>query len=423
MSALLEGFRVLESASLLNGDHLGMCLADLGADVIKVEAPGSGDYLRDILGQMAPHYSPAHVQLNKGKRSLALNLKTDRGLDIFWRLHATADVFIDGNVPGTCDRLGIGYESQRAVRPTIVYCQYTGFGASGPYSLIPTHGEMMNAAAASKPVRMGADGLVHPSEPPPGLFDASMGGAAPAAGAIYGAFHVAAALARRSISGVGYRIDVSASEAVVAHALMAAIYALNWDRIHDHKGLPARDRGRLTGAKYQYYQTADEKYVLFCAIEPKFWRQFCEAVGRPDLLVRHDASRAVDFGGDDDPLRRELQQIFSQRTQREWVALASDCDIPIGPAYNDLRDLPHDPQMAAREIFLEGEHPVAGPFTYVGQPVVVEDQPYRVSRPAPALGEHNDEILGELGITQQDQTELAQSGVTAAVRRSLRHDA
>jgi crotonobetainyl-CoA:carnitine CoA-transferase CaiB-like acyl-CoA transferase len=417
MSGLLEGFRVLESASLLNGDHLGMCLADLGADVIKVEAPGSGDYLRDILGQMAPHYSPAHVQLNKGKRSLALNLKTDRGMDLFWRLHATADVFIDGNVPGTCDRLGIGYESQRAKRPSIVYCQYTGFGATGPYARIPTHGEMMNAAAASKPVAMGADGLVHPAEPPAGLFDASMGGAAPAAGAIYGAFHVAAALAHRSLTGVGSRIDVSASEAVVAHALMAAIYSLNWDRIRDRKGLPARDRGRLTGAKYQYYQTSDERYVLFCAIETKFWRQFCEAVGRPDLLARHDASGAVDFGADDDALRHELQQIFSQRTQRAWVELASASDVPIGPAYNDLRDLPDDPQMSAREIFLEGEHPVAGPFTYVGQPVVVEGQPYRVIRPAPALGEHTDEILGELGVPEDDQLALARSGITAVAPR------
>jgi crotonobetainyl-CoA:carnitine CoA-transferase CaiB-like acyl-CoA transferase len=116
----------------MGADHVGMLLADLGADVIKLEAPRSGDYLRDILGQIAPHHSPAHLQFNRGKRSLALDLKRPDALPVFWRLLGTVDVFVDGNVQGVCDRLGIGYAEQQKVKPDIVYCQNSGFGAEGP---------------------------------------------------------------------------------------------------------------------------------------------------------------------------------------------------------------------------------------------------------------------------------------------------
>ena len=132
MSDLLKGVRVLEFAVLLNGDSLGMLLGDLGADVIKIEGLGVGDYLRDMLGQIVPRHSPAHLQVNKNKRSLSLDLKSESGKDIFWKLMATADVFIDGFAGSVADRLGIGFDEQKKHFPRIIYCQHTGFGRFGP---------------------------------------------------------------------------------------------------------------------------------------------------------------------------------------------------------------------------------------------------------------------------------------------------
>ena len=159
---LLAGVRVIETGSLLNVDILGGILASMGADVVKVEAPGRGDYLRDMLGQIVPHHSPAHVQANAGKRSVTIDLRDDGGRELFWQLFDTAHVFITGNVSDTSERMGIGYESQKS-NPSIVFCQFTGFGAVGPYADIPTHGYSMNALAADWPMAMGEDGLLHPA--------------------------------------------------------------------------------------------------------------------------------------------------------------------------------------------------------------------------------------------------------------------
>ena len=173
---LLTGVRVLESAQLFNGDTLGAVLGDLGADVIKIESPFRGDYLRDFLGQVTPHNSPAHLQINKNKRSVALDLRKGRGREVFWRLLATADVFVDGNSADAMDKLGVGYTAQRERRPEIVYCQYTGYGATGPYSTIPTHGQMMNAAAGATPVVMDDTGLVRPYHGPQNFNGIASGG-------------------------------------------------------------------------------------------------------------------------------------------------------------------------------------------------------------------------------------------------------
>jgi crotonobetainyl-CoA:carnitine CoA-transferase CaiB-like acyl-CoA transferase len=144
---------------------VGTLLGDLGADVIKIESPFQGDYLRDFLGQITPHHSPAHVQVNKNKRSVALDLRTAAGKEIFWRLLATADVFLDGNAGDALDRLGVGYAEQRKRKPDIVFCQVSGFGHGGAYGSIPTHGQMMNALAACTPMEMGEDGLTRPAAP------------------------------------------------------------------------------------------------------------------------------------------------------------------------------------------------------------------------------------------------------------------
>ena len=264
MSDLLSGIRVLESAMLFNGDTVGAHLADLGADVIKVEGPPVGDYLRHFLGQIVPGYSPAHVQINRNKRSIAIDLRSDAGRDVFWKLLDTADVFVDGNAADACDKLGIGYAAQRARKPDIIYCQYSGYGATGPYSSIPTHGQMMDALAGALPRRMGEDGFLYPAEHPGPMSGMSSGGEGTAAGAIHAAFHVAAALVQRDRAGEGAHIDISGTEGVISQAWIAATYALNEHRIVDRSSLPATGG---TGAMYQFYECADGRNLLFCRSE------------------------------------------------------------------------------------------------------------------------------------------------------------
>ncbi len=413
MSDLLSGVRVLESAVLLNGDTLGMLLGDLGADVIKVEAPPAGDYLRDILGQIEPRHSPAHLQANKNKRSIGLDLGSAAGREVLWDLLEDADVFVDGFTAGASDRLGIGYAQQRRRKPDIVYCQYTGFGSAGPYARMPTHGQMMNAGAAAVTLAATDDGFVRPAENRELMWGTSIGGDGTAAGAVHAALRVAAALYRRQVTGEGCFLDVSAADAVVAQGWIGAVYGLNYDRIVDHTGLKDPDAEPLTGAKYQYYRTSDERFVLFCCIEPKFWERFCWLVGRDDLVDRQVEQGAVDFARDADELRRELQAVFETRTQREWVDLAIRERVPIGPAHQGVASLRDDPQMAARQILVEGHHPVAGPFTYVGEPAIVDGQPYAVRRPAPAFGAHTTEILTEIGYDESRIAGLFNTGTVA----------
>lgn len=403
----LDGIRVLESATLFTGDHVGTLLGDLGADVIKIESPFQGDYLRDFLGQITPHHSPAHVQVNKNKRSLTLDLRKPEGKELFWQLLDTVDVFVDGNAGDALDRLGVGYAEQRKRKPEIVYCQVSGFGSSGAYAQIPTHGQMMNALAAATPMDMGEDGLVRPSTEPPVMGGMHSSGDGTANAIIYGAYHVLAALVRRLRTGEGCFVDVSGADACVSSAWISATYALNDARIADRTTMPATGQAETASTKYQFYETSDGKFVLFCAIEPKFWNHFCAAVERPDLAVDPKGAAPVDFAAGELELRHELQKIFHTHTLDEWMKIAVEHDVAMGPAPKNVTDLLEDPHMRQREIFFEGEHPDAGPFTYVGQPAAIEGQTYEVWRPAPELGQHTTELLTELGLSAEQLSTLA----------------
>ncbi|MEY2570192.1 MAG: hypothetical protein QOE63_542 [Acidimicrobiaceae bacterium] len=414
MRQLLQGIRVVEWAVLLNGGLAGALLGDVGADVIKVEDPVRGDYLRDMMGQIVPHHSPAHLQVNRQKRSLTIDLRSDAGKDVFWRLLDTADVFIDGYTAGVADRLGIGYEAQRARRPGIVYCQHSGFGASGPYGDIPTHGFMQEALAAMTPMEPGADGYPQHKEMsfPFAPSMSRAGGSSVSVGALQCAFHVSAALVLRERTGEGCVIDISAAEAAIANAFPTVTYDLNSTRITDPMGLPDGNvtaTGPEASVRYQYYETSDGKFVLFCALEPKFWTRFCEAVERPDLDV--DTTEAVEWASGDVVLRKELIEIFRSRTRDGWLELSARWRLPIGPVHERPTDLPRDPQLRSRQIFHEAVHPVAGPFSYVGSPAVIADQPYEIAHHAPRHGEHTAQLLTELGYDAEAQATLVRDGI------------
>jgi len=397
MIELLKGVRVVECAVLFNGDQTGRILGDLGADVIKVEAPGVGDYLRDFLGQITPHHSPAHIHANRNKRSLTVNLKSEDGRRVFFDLLKTADIFVDGFAGDACAKMGIGYDQQLEVKPDIIYAQCTGYGAHGPYAQIPTHGQMMGALAGGTPLKMDDDGFVRLAGE--GISDGTT------VGASYTAMAAIAALQYRARTGKGVYIDGAGSDAVLATSWFPATYAWNNERLTDRRGMSRE--GGSGSAKYQFYETKDRRFILFCGIEHKFWDNFCRAIGREDLIEEKNEAAPVDFAGGQDALRHELQKIFHTKTQREWVQIALDHDIAMGPAHK-AEDLRGDPQLASREIIHEAVHPDAGPFSYVGWPAPISGQAFDVWRPAPKLGQHNAEVLAELGYDAEQVKALAE---------------
>jgi crotonobetainyl-CoA:carnitine CoA-transferase CaiB-like acyl-CoA transferase len=400
LSDLLTGVRVIESAVLLNGDTVGMLLGDLGADVVKVETPPVGDYLRYFLGQLTPGVSVAHAQVNKNKRSVLLNLTTATGLDAFWRLIDTADIFIDGNRPGVCNKLGVGPDAMLKRRPSIVYVQHTGFGATGPYASIPPHGMMMNALVGAHTLRKGDDGQLYPTTPE--RDGANLGGEATSVGALHAALHAVAGLLRARATGVGAHIDVAASDATALTAWLAITLQRNDSRITDRTGMAERSGGEMTGSRYQFYATADDKVVLFGCIEQRFWDLWASAAGRDDLVGREatGGNSAVEWGDADE--RRLVADVIRTKTLAEWVSLAADHGFALSPAHQDAEDVVNDPHVRTRNVFVDGEHPVAGPISYVGSAAVVDGKPHEVRRHAPSPGEHSREILAEVGMSNDD---------------------
>ena len=399
MSRLLAGIRVVELSVLLNGATTGMMLADLGADVVKLESPFLGDYIR------IPSTLHLHAQVNKNKRSLALDLSAAAGRAIMHRLVAGADVFLTNMLPRTTAKLGVSYEQLLAVNPSLVYCQVTGFGATGPLSDIPTHGQMMDAMAGALPGEIGPDGLARARRPPV-LRSGSLtaGGEATATGAVYAALHVAAALAHRAITGEGCSIDVAATDAVVASAWTSFAAQLNVPE--DKWWWKAEHAGRDT-ARYQHYVAADGKFIMFCPEEKKFWETFCDLVGRPDLKPRH--------AGYD--LRKELQAIIGGQDRQYWLDFAVAHRLPIGPANDAAWEVRDDPQIRAHGLFVEVPSGTGRPFVSVAPPALVSGQPYATPTPAPSLGEHTGEILAGLGYSASEIEGFARDQVTQAERR------
>ncbi|WP_202842534.1 CaiB/BaiF CoA transferase family protein [Luteimonas saliphila] len=413
MFDLLKGVRVLEFGILVNGDHLGMLLSDLGAEVIKVEEPGKGDYIRDILGTIVPRHSPAHLQVNKNKKSVTINVNSEAGKRAFFELLKTVDIFADGLRGGACEAMGIGYEAQKTIKPDIIYMANTGFGMTGPYARLGAHGYSMVAVAGGLHARKDEHGFVERSGNEHDLFGGIKGGP----GAPFAVMAGLAALWRRQRTGQGAFIDVAASDANLATSWLAAVTNLNYDRITDLTGMAPRgqpNEGWPNGSVYYaLYEAKDGRNMMFCAIEPKFWRNFCDAIGRGDLRDRINSELSVDYGVDKPEMRAVLADIFRTRTAEEWTALALEKNIPMSVA-NTLDQVPEDPHNRARGILVGGEHPIAGPFTYLRYPAIIDGRHSEVVEPAPTLGAHTQDVLSTIGLSE---AEIAAAQVVEPRRR------
>lgn len=385
MTGLMNGVKVVETGILMGVGFLGRLMADEGADVVKVERPGLGDYLRDIGPRFSEHHSAFHLMVNRNKRSLACDATTAEGKQIIHELVRQAAIFITGNIADTNRKLGLDYETLHALNRSLVYCQITGFGADGPYAEIPTHGRLMDAlGGGAPPLALDQDGFAVPTGA------AAEGSGGWVIGPLYGAFAALAALSRALLTGEGCYIDISCADAAVAARWQDVLPMLNPERID-----PLGPKAEGASSKYQYYETKDGKFVLFAAIEQKFWVHWCEAAGRPDLIGNHRSDTVIDSAYGNEQLRLEIQSVFHSKTFAEWMSLASSHDIPIGPALR-FDEIAGDPHLAHRHVVVDEQHPSEGTFRSLGNPIVVRGQEFTL-RSAPEHGQHTDEVLEELG--------------------------
>jgi crotonobetainyl-CoA:carnitine CoA-transferase CaiB-like acyl-CoA transferase len=393
----LEGLTVLDLSRLLPGGFCSMMLADFGADVIKVEDTGMGDYVR----WAPPYYEGAEetargalfLALNRAKRSIRIDLKTEAGKQVLLRLARDADVLLESFRPGVLTRLGVGYDQLREVNPALVYCAITGYGQDGPNR--DRSGHDMNYLGLN-----GLLGLTGDSDGPPvqaaGQI-ADIGG-----GALMGAIGILIALRERERSGEGQLVDCSMFDGSLSWLALVAAETFASGRA------PHRGQLQLAGALtcYRPYRCTDG-HVTLGALEPKFWRAWCEGVGRQDLL-----DHAFDPPGSD--AHRAVSEVFAARTREQWRQFASEHDCCLEPVL-DLGEVLDSELVAAREMVVELDQPGAEqPVKLLGSPVKLSRTPAAPARAAgPALGEHTEQVLRAAGYRPEEIAALHESGAVA----------
>jgi crotonobetainyl-CoA:carnitine CoA-transferase CaiB-like acyl-CoA transferase len=387
MTSALEGIRVLDLSRMLPGPYCSMMLADLGAEVIKIEEPKIGDPTRRsppmIDGQSAPF-----AQINRNKKSIAIDLKQAAGRDIFLKLASTADCVLEQFRPGVVDRLGINYAAVTGVNPRIVYCSLTGFGQDGPHR--ERSGHDLNYLALSGVLGLTTD--EHGKPVIPGVQVADL------AGGMIAGFAILAALLARERTGRGQYVDVSMFDVMLSMLPIPAAHHFAGSTI------PVGGKYVLSGAYpfYNVYETGDGKFMTLGALEPKFWANFCRKVEREDL-----AARQFDSGERRENLFEEVRAIFKSRTQAEWVELMLDADCCCEPVLSMSEAFEHA-QTRARAMVREAE---GSNIKQLGFAYKMSDTPPREASRAPALGEHTAELLADAGMSKEEIIRLGEAGV------------
>jgi alpha-methylacyl-CoA racemase len=404
MTLPLEGLKVLDLSRLLPGPFCSMLLSDFGADVLKVEDTGMGDYVR----WATPAYEGAErsaagalfLALNRGKRSIRVDLKTDEGREVLLRLVRDADVLLESFRPGVLDRLGVGYERLRQENPGLVYCAISGYGQDGPNR--DRSGHDMNYLGL-----VGLLGLSGDADGPPvqaaGQI-ADIGG-----GSLMAAFGIMAALRERDRSGEGQLVDVSMADGSLSWlAMVAAAYFATGKA-------PRRGELELAGrfVCYRPYACADG-YVTCGALEPKFWAAWCRGVGREDLIAHQ-----FDAPGSD--AHTEVSAIFASRSRDEWAAFASEVDCCVEPVLG-LDEALDSELVRAREMVVELDQPgVAEPVRMLGAPVKLSRTPADpVRAPGPGLGEHTRDVLLDLGYSEEQVEAMLAAGAVQGPAEDVR---
>jgi alpha-methylacyl-CoA racemase len=397
VSLPLEGIRVLDLSRLLPGGFCSLLLADFGADVVKVEDTGMGDYIR----WSPPHYDGAHesarsalfLALNRNKRSIRLDLKHERGREVLLRLVREADVVLESFRPGVLDRLGVGYERLREENPGLVYCAISGYGQDGPKR--DASGHDMNYLGLIGLLGLTGERGGEPVQAAGQIAD--VGG-----GALMAAFGIMAALREREGSGLGQLVDVSMTDGALSWLAMVAAGYLAEGTV------PRRGELPLAGSLicYRPYECSDG-WVTLGALEPKFWQAFCRGVEREDLLASQFERPGSEAHG-------QVVEIFKGRTRAEWEAFARAHDCCLEPVL-ELDEALASELVREREMVVEIDQPgVERPVRQLGVPVKLGRTPAEHGRlPGPALGEHTEGVLLAAGYSEAEVAELLATGAAA----------
>ncbi len=405
-SSLLSGVRVIES-SLLGPGFVATFFADLGADVIKVEPP-SGDYIRQMTWPIVEGVSLLHLHTHRGKKSICLNLKTEEGVQIYKDLVKTADIVVEAMRPGSLDKLGIGYEDLKKVNPKIVFCTLSGYGATGPYKDLPSHGIAFDTWA----------GIVQPMEDDKGFkrIPPMMPNVGINVGPMLGAVAALAGVIKARETGEGCEMELAQSD--------AAAY-MDWYRIETERAYlrpqsevtgnasdnferrPAGLSGMWGGVRYQMYEAKDG-HVLFMASEQAFWKNFCDGLGRTDLFEKWPGSKYADHARDNVELQTILKEIFLTKTCKDWLAFASENNTTIGPC-NTAATIADDPQFQDRMGFFSSEDVGCEQLPL---PVSVNGAKMKTPTMAPTAGQHTEQVMTEvLGKSADEVAKLTEAGV------------
>jgi crotonobetainyl-CoA:carnitine CoA-transferase CaiB-like acyl-CoA transferase len=370
----LTGIRVLDMSRLLPGPYCTMLLADFGAEVIKIEEPGKGDYSRSF-PPFLKDFGYWHLQLNRNKQSVVLDLKSEEGKNIFLELVKTADVVVESYRPGVLKKLGVDYEAAARVNPKIIYCSLSGYGSKGPLAHKADHDLGYLSLAGVTAMSGEADGV--PAIP--GVLMADMNAALSAG------MSIMIALRHAALTGQGQEIDISLFN--VAMNLMPGAASLFFG-----SGFVAeRGNNWLTGAyaNYNIYATADGRYVSVGCLEKKFWRNLCLGLGKEELIDMIDDESNHPY------LKEQLAKAFKQKTMREWEDFFADKDACVTPVLN-FKEAVESEQVQANEMVLNVQDDELGEYQQLGFAMKLSKTPARLNKRAPRLGEDTEKILAQL---------------------------
>lgn len=390
MAGALDGIRVLEIASYVTGPFASLLLADLGAEVVKIEQPGQGDPFR---GWGENLYSSNFRSLNRNKKSVTLDIRREEAREIFLKLARESDVVIENFRPGTLEKRGMGYDAVRALNPKVVYCSISGFGQTGPYRDLPGYDTVGQAMS-------GLLSLLTDPENPQGMgisFSDHLTG-------IYACYGILGALVNRLLTGEGQRVETSLLRATVSFTSETAV------RFFETGKVPRRATRVRTAGVFAFTDRDGLPFVIHLSSPEKFWRGLLEVAGKPEWA---EDPRFRDRKGrqeNHDLLSAMLQAVFRTGRREDWLNRLRERDVPSAPL-NTMDEVFKDPQVRSYGFPIEVEHPRMGKMQLVGSGIDLSRTPPAVTLPPPTLGEHTEEIFEKLGYDKKKLAELREKGV------------
>lgn len=390
----LQGLKVLDVSQVLAGPYCAMLLADLGADVIKVEAPGHGDHSRQMAPKITDDLSGAFLAVNRNKRGVVIDLKKPEGQELMKRLADQADVLIENFRPGVAARLGIDYDSLAESNPRLIHCSISGFGQTGPYASRGGFDLVAQGMSGLMSVTGTSDG--DPIKCGVPITDVGAG--------MFATYGILGAIAARERTGRGQKVDASLFETGIGFEIWEAVEYFHTGNTPQPTGSAHR-----LGAPYQAFKCADG-YINVGADGVRHWPVFCEVIGKPELVEDPRFLANPDRLANLPALVEEIEEQTIEHTRAAWLERLEAVGIPAGPI-NSVPEALNDPQAVARDLVVEVEHPRLGTVKALGPSVKLSDTPATVRTTAPDLGEHTAEVLAELGLTADEIARLKTEGI------------